>query len=224
MIVVEECSIKGKELILEASVDDFEYSKNMSIGGVYIDTDETFVATGPSEEAVFSVSFDTGCTSQDYAEEDDDEDDEEDEAEESENEEDGEGDEDDETTPKPSNRHIRLRVTAKEMGLSSLSENLFIIYIKIAGTPSADTPCGKDREYTTTVAMDLSRVYKNGLRYIKQSSRCEVPMVFCDWYMRFKAVELACQTGNYETAISWWKKLFSDAVVSGSVSDCGCDG
>lgn len=213
MIVIEECRIRGKELILDASVEDFAYYKNVSIGGVFIDTDETFVSSGPSEEPVFSVNIVSDSTSQDDTEDDEEDD-----------EEDSEDTEDYTYQPKTDNRRIRLRVSAKEMGLSNLSNNLFIVYVKAAGTPSEDTPCGKDKVYTTTVVFDMSKVYREGIRRIGTVGRCGVPMLFCDWYMRLKAVELACQLGNYESAVSWWKKLFAGAAADVAVSDCGCDG
>ena len=212
MIVIEECKIiRGKELILDASIEDFALYNNVSIGGVFIDTDETFVSSGPSEEPVFSLTLASDSTSQDDTE-------------------DSEEDEDDDTedytyNPKAdNNKHIRLRVTAKEMGLSDLNSNLFIIYIKAVGVPSSDTPCGKDKEYVSTITFDVDKVYREGLRRIELAGRCDVPMLFCDWYMRLKAVDLACQMGNYESAVAWWKKLFAGMAAGGAVSDCGCDG
>lgn len=64
MVVLEQCRIdqEGKCLIIEAAVENLSYYKNVSIASVIIDTQDTFVNTGPSNKAIYHLSFDDGGT------------------------------------------------------------------------------------------------------------------------------------------------------------------
>lgn len=59
MIVLNECRITddGKYLIIEASVDSLNYYENVYISQVIIDTDETWINSGPSSNNVYNQEF-----------------------------------------------------------------------------------------------------------------------------------------------------------------------
>lgn len=61
MIVLNECRIdsEGKHLIIEASVDNLSYFKDVYIESITIDTDKTYISNGPSSDYVFTQSFKT---------------------------------------------------------------------------------------------------------------------------------------------------------------------
>jgi hypothetical protein len=59
MIVFNECRIdsEGKYLIVEASVENLDYFKDVFIESIIVDTQDTYSESGPSESNVYSEEF-----------------------------------------------------------------------------------------------------------------------------------------------------------------------
>lgn len=211
MITVNECRVVDDALIVEAAVDVFDFLKDVEIGSVAIDTDETFVTGGPSEKPVYKVEFKTDYARRLATAPDGDT-------------------EGGKTGPrrKPERgrpcKHVRLRVRAKDMGLDTLSDNLFFVYLMATGAPAPSTPCGMDKRMAVAVAVDMRRVYSGAMAHIREIGRCEMPAAFIDFMLKAKVVELSVLTGNLGAAAEYWKRLFIDKTDVRSVSDCGCYG
>jgi hypothetical protein len=213
MVVFNECRIdsEGKYLIVEASVENLDYFKNVFIESIAIDTQDTFVDGRPSDRVVYSQTFDNSQYKRVYS--------------------------DTEKAPIFNDesvevycdeldtvKRIRLRIPAKSIQGGNLNDNIFFIYVGAGGVPDGMTPCGMDTQYTMGVAINLRPIYNMAMGYIRElESSCETPRGFIDMVLRMKAFELALKTGNYPTALKWWNKLRSKSVAS-SRKNCGCNG
>lgn len=245
MIVLNECRIdpEGKNLVVEASVENLRWYKGVFIKAVVVDTDETFVDTGPSSNAIYKRVFkseygDLETDTSDapvegmYTKEDTDSryldiealtkscsD----------------GDYidlecfgDKEVCPVSvfigkAPRRVRFKLSYKELGLKDLNDNIFFVYIIAAGVPASDTPCTMDKEYVMGAAFNLRPIYNAGMGFIKElRRRCDVPRGFIDFILRLKALEVALKTGNYAAAFDIWRRYFKDRTVVSS-TDCGCE-
>lgn len=216
MIEFSKCRIdpEGKNLIIEAAVKSDSYYTNVYIDSVTIDTEETFSTLEPSSSPIFSqsyvgetaaatttnVSLSTVVESSDI--------------------------EENTATTISTTKSISLELTPVTLGLSNFNDHIFFVYVKATGTPSADTPCGKDNVYTLAVAVNLNPIYQMAMGYIKElSSNCEIPSGFIDMILRLKALDLALKTGNNDVAAKYWTKMFKGkTTTTSSKSNCGCNG
>lgn len=215
MIVLNECRIdpEGKCLIIDASVENLDYFKDVGIAHIIIDTQETFVDSGPSNKAIFHHTFEeepytvgtiedcspvksgTSCKCDNII-----------------------------TSQKHRNKHVKLTIKEKELGVS-LNDNIFFVYIVSNGIPSSCTPCGMDKSYTMGIAVNMRPIYNMAMSYIKElDSNCTIPKGFIDMILRLKAFWLSLKTGNYITAFKYWDKLFKNKVNIPINKRCGCNG
>lgn len=201
----------SKKLIIDASVKDLQYYNGVYIDAIIIDTQDTYVANGPStkpifyhevatdNEIIYSLPECNGCgpirTEEDY------------EVCFSGQEGDGE-------------KRVRLELNSTALGVS-LCDTLFFVYVVTKGTPSADTPCGMDNQTTMGVVANLYPFYRSMVNYMKEvEDECEIPKNFIDALLRFKALELSIRTGHYAQAIKYWNKFFRG--VKGKTINTGC--
>lgn len=216
MVIINELRITpdGGNLIIDASVENLSYYKNVNIAAVIIDTQDTFVSSGPSNRAIYHRSYESehniistiddcgsiktedSCECNGIL-----------------------------TAQKYGTKHIRIVLTGKDLGVS-LNDNIFFVYIVANGIPSPCTPCGMDNLYTMGIAYNLRPLYNMGMSYIRElSEECSMPRNFIDYILRFKAFELSLKTGNYPLAIEYWRKFFKNMTSSISKSKgCGCHG
>lgn len=199
MVILKQCCIKQGKLFIEAEIENLSYYDNVYIDSVIIDTDETFVENGPSESAIFTYQLDSELS-----------------------------DTTDCTVVEVSsdNKKIKLYLTAKDLGISTFTDNIFFIYVIATGTPDSCTPCGMDNATTLGIAIDMRVIYNSLMSHIRElADKCDTPRNLIDAYLRFKMIETALKTGNYLTAISYWQKFFQGNISSiTTISKCGCSG
>lgn len=200
----------GKKLIIDAAVKNLSYYTNIFIDTVIIDTQDTYVATGPSTNPIFTYEVTTNDsivsstndldipiqTGEDkeivYV-----------------NEEGGE-------------KRIRLELNSTVLKVD-LSTTLFFVYIVAKGTPTIDTPCGMDNQTTLGVVANLYPFYRSIIGCMKEiESDCDIPKTFIDKLLRFKALELCIKTGYYTQAIKYWNKFFRK-IKSTAATKCKCN-
>lgn len=213
MVVFNECRIdsEGKNLIIEASVDNLDYYRDIVIDSVVIDIDDTYSESGPSDNPVYSKTFEDvieqvftakGCAPVKV--------------------------QDTELQPvcvNTSRKNIKLVLSAADLALDTLQKNLFFVYVIASGTPAASTPCTMDNQYVIGVAFYWKPIYNMIMQYFKEfSQRCEIPKGFIDAFLRLKAFELALKTGHYLLAIKYFKQFFLNRMNIKPISTCGCDG
>lgn len=217
MIVLNECRIdqEGKNLVIEASVDNLSYYKNVYIESVIVDTDKTYSPNGPSYNPVFIKEYESDhykvdvredcnaikvieqCPCGDIY-----------------------------TANKAGVKHIKLYIKAKDMaGVANLDDNIFFVYVKATGVPAPGTPCNMDNKFTMGVAVNLRPIYNMAMGFIKELDiDCTPPKGFIDMILRLKAFNLALRTGNYPTAFKYWNKLFKNKKSVSTKRRCGCNG
>ena len=205
----------SKHLIIDASIDNSSYYDNVILDSIVIDTQDTYIANGPSSKPIYVYNIDTEsnynytysvpeeCSCNPVVTDDD----------------------------KAycftyvgnQSKHVRLIISAKDLGIS-LNDNILFVYAIATGTPAPDTPCGMDNSIVMNTVVNLYPIYQNTMCYLRElDSDCQVPKGFIDMILRLKAVELCIRTGNYTKAISYWKKFFLGKTQVPTYN-CGCNG
>lgn len=197
MINFNELRVTDKCLIIDASVSTLPYYDNVYIDTVIVDTQDTYMANGPSGNPIFSYTVEgadiiqtveTICSQYkdkfnpmiDPQSDDND---------------------------PGGKKNIRIELDSKALGVS-LNNTLFFVYVITKGTPSPDTPCGMDNQTTMGVVANLYPFYRSMMCYMKETlNRCDIPKNFLDKYLRFKAFELSLKTCHYTEAINLWNKF-----------------
>lgn len=217
MIVINECRITedGSCLLIEAQVNNLIWYKNVYIGSVIVDTDETWVPEGPSLNPVYRKDYEAEYPKVDVYE-------------------DCNSVTTDEeckcgnvyASQKSGVKKIRISLKKKDLKVADLDSNIFFVYIMATGIPDPGTPCGMDKIYTCCAAVNLRPIYNKTMAYIKEMDRnCQIPKGFIDMILRLKAFKIALKTGHYQVAFEHWRKLFRNKIpVSKTGSKCGCHG
>lgn len=204
----------GKRLIIDASVKDLQYYNDVYIDTIVIDTQDTYMANGPSGNPIFSYTVDGTDTIQTveticskYKDKFNSVIDSQ-----SDNQESG------------GKKNVRIELDSKTLGVP-LNDTLFFVYVIAKGTPSADTPCGMDNQTTMGVVANLYPFYRTMVGYMREvENDCEIPKSFIDSLLRFYALELSIRTGHYAQAIKYWNKFFKDIKSRTINTGCRCHG
>lgn len=113
---------------------------------------------------------------------------------------------------------------------SDMSRTLFLVYVKIKGTPDECTPCTLDEEVTVAATFDENILYQQVMNYIGQlANDCTVPQGFTDFILRWNAFKSAINTEHFIPAIRFFNMLFNeDSGIGNSTylttKPCGCHG
>lgn len=202
----------GKHLIVDVVVKNDSYYDNIIIDSIIIDTQDTYVANGPSSNPIYHYKVKDDELQNIYS------------------------------LPEECNcnpvlldedksycftygyeevKHTRLVLSAKDIPLN----NMLFVYAIATGTPAPDTPCGFDNVVTMQTVVDLYPFYQNTLCFLRElSNDCDIPKGFTNMILRLKALELCIRTGNYPQAIKYWKKFFNNNRVVTTVNNCRCNG
>jgi len=190
----------GKYLIIDVSVLNEKYYKDIYLESIIIDNQDTYVGSGPSTTPVYSYTVPTegtvrlkrmGKT----------------------------------ITPTYNTKHLRLELAPQDLVGNTL-EGLFFVYVRVKGTPTSDVPCGLDNVTTMGTVTNVYPFYQQAMQNIGElADRCNPPQGFTDWILKLKALELAIRTGNYPEAIKYYNRFFagkSNIVIR--KGGCGCGG
>lgn len=202
----------SQQLIIDVSIDNSSYYDNVILDSIVIDTQDTYVANGPSPKPIYTHKVDNynyvystpeDCSCNPVLSDDD------------------------KayclTYSGEQNKHVRLILSAKDLGIS-LTDNMLFVYAIATGTPAPDTPCGMDNSIKMSTVVNLYPIYQESIRYIRElNCDCDIPRDFINMILRYKAIELCIRTGNYVQAIKYWKK-FLLGVNSVTSYKCGCNG
>ena len=217
MLIFNELRITPdqKYLIIDVSVDNQKYYKNIQIDSIIIDTQDTYIDSGPSNNPIFTYNLteENSNITQVYT---------------------------DNYTPvldedtsycyveseEKQNKSIRLILNYQDLNVS-LQDNMFFVYAIATGTPSADTPCGMDNSIVKGTIINLYPIYCKTIQYLKElDDSCVVPKNFMDMIIKLKALELSIKTGNSFQAIEYWNKYFKTLINNNSTFKskyCGCN-
>ena len=200
-----------KNLIIDVSIKDLSYYENVYIDSIIIDTQDTYIPSGPSNSPIFTYEVvsnvtpvyslpDCGCNQvQDYIDKEN-------------------------CFETSNNEEKRVRLELDNIALNNhLKGNLFFIYVITKGTPASDTPCNMDNTINLGVTADTYPIYTNMLNSLKELESCSTPKLFTDAFLRFKAFELSIKTGQYSQVINYWNKYFKSLDISNN-TNCSCNG
>ena len=200
-----------KNLIIDVSIKDLSYYENVYIDSIIIDTQDTYIPSGPSNSPIFTYEVvsnvtpvyslpDCGCGQvQDYIDKEN-------------------------CFETSNNEEKRVRLELDNTALDNhLKGNLFFVYVITKGTPSSDTPCNMDNTINLGVTADTYPIYTNMLNSLKELESCETPKLFTDAFLRFKAFELSIKTGQYSQIINYWNKYFKSLDIPNN-TNCSCNG
>ena len=200
-----------KNLIIDVSIKDLSYYENVYIDSIIIDTQDTYIPSGPSNSPIFTYEVvsnvtsvyslhDCGCNQvQDYIDKEN-------------------------CFETSNNEEKRVRLELDNTALNNhLKGNLFFVYVITKGTPSSDTPCNMDNTINLGVTADTYPIYINMLNSLKELESCSTPKLFTDAFLRFKAFELSIKTGQYSQIINYWNKYFKSLDIPNN-TNCSCNG
>lgn len=191
-------------IILDASVPDTDYTKNIYISAVTVNNSSQYHENGVNnEEYVFYKDFAEGrneistkdlcgCIR----------------IEDNENELGG-----DIVEPK----RIVLNIPITD------TDDIYFVYIETSGDYGVGVPCGEDEPVTMAVIYDKEKLYGLGMEYIREVEKsCFISHNFIDYMIKEKLFTLLIETGNYLKAIDLWKKLDKRRTTVHGQTNCNC--
>ena len=198
MIRFNELKIEDNYIIIDVQIEEEKYFKDMYIDSIVIDTQDTFIANGPSSKAIYTKNFNTRVDVKKenivY------------------------------TQGKDKYNRVRMYIDGKDLNVD-IHKTMFFVYVIAGGTPAADTPCRWDENKALHTLVDTQVLYNNMIQYVKELSKdCSTPNNFINAILQFNAIDLALKTNQYPLAIDLWKRFYSDIESNIVLPNCGCNG
>lgn len=188
-------------IILDASVSDMDYAKNVYISDVIVNTSEQFGDNGPNEEGIkFSFSEERnkirttvcGCIR--------------------------EVEEEQIGGEIIENKRIQVNIPIMD------PKDIYFIYVITQGEYGIDTPCGEDSNTTMAILYDKEILYRIGIRHINEVEKaCSISQDFMDYMIKEKMFRLLIETGSYHKAIEYWKCFAKKATTVHNKPNCNCN-
>ena len=208
MIRFNELKIEDNYIIIDVQIEEEKYFKDMYIDSIVIDTQDTFIANGPSSKAIYTKIFNTDVNPV-Y-----------------ENKQCAPVKKEENIYTQGIDKHNRVRIYIDGKDLNvDIHKTMFFVYVIAGGTPAADTPCRWDENKALHTLVDTQVLYNNMIQYVKELSKdCSTPDNFINAILQFNAVDLALKTNQYPLAIDLWKRFYSDIESNVILPNCGCNG
>ena len=198
MIRFNELKIENNYIIIDVQIEEEKYFKDMYIDSIVIDTQDTFIANGPSSKAIYTKTFNTNT--------------------------DVNKEEIIYTQGIDKYNRVRIYIDGKNLNVD-IHKTMFFVYVIAGGTPSADTPCRWDENKVLHTLVDTQVLYNNMIQYVKELNKdCSTPDNFINAILQFNAIDLALKTNQYPLAIDLWKRFYSDIESNVVLPNCGCNG
>lgn len=198
MIRFNELKIENNYIIIDVQIEEEKYFKDMYIDSIVIDTQDTFIANGPSSKAIYTKTFntDTDVNKEEIVY----------------------------TQGIDKYNRVRIYIDGKNLNVD-IHKTMFFVYVIAGGTPSADTPCRWDENKALHTLVDTQVLYNNMIQYVKELNKdCSTPDNFINAILQFNAIDLALKTNQYPLAIDLWKRFYSDIESNVVLPNCGCNG
>ena len=198
MIRFNELKIENNYIIIDVQIEEEKYFKDMYIDSIVIDTQDTFIANGPSSKAIYTKTFntDTDVNKEEIVY----------------------------TQGTDKYNRVRIYIDGKNLNVD-IHKTMFFVYVIAGGTPAADTPCKWDENKALHTLVDTQVLYNNMIQYVKELNKdCSTPDNFINAILQFNAIDLALKTNQYPLAIDLWKRFYSDIESNVVLPNCGCNG
>ena len=198
MIRFNELKIEDNYIIIDVQIEEEKYFKDMYIDSIVIDTQDTFIANGPSSKAIYTKTFntDTDVKKKEIVY----------------------------TQGTDKYNRVRIYIDGKDLNVD-IHKTMFFVYVIAGGTPAADTPCRWDENKALHTLVDTQVLYNNMIQYVKELNKdCSTPDNFINAILQFNAIDLALKTNQYPLAIDLWKRFYSNIESNVVLPNCGCNG
>lgn len=198
MIRFNELKIENNYIIIDVQIEEEKYFKDMYIDSIVIDTQDTFIANGPSSKAIYTKTFntDTDVNKEEIVY----------------------------TQGTDKYNRVKIYIDGKNLNVD-IHKTMFFVYVIAGGTPSVDTPCRWDENKALHTLVDTQVLYNNMIQYVKELNKdCSTPDNFINAILQFNAIDLALKTNQYPLAIDLWKRFYSDIESNVVLPNCGCNG
>lgn len=198
MIRFNELKIEDNYIIIDVQIEEEKYFKDMYIDSIVIDTQDTFIANGPSSKAIYTKTFntDTDIKKEEIVY----------------------------TQGTDKYNRVRIYIDGKNLNID-IHKTMFFVYAIAGGTPAADTPCRWDENKALHTLVDVQLLYNTMIQYVKELGKeCSTPDNFINAILQFNAIDLALKTNQYPLAIELWKRFYSDIESNVVLPNCGCNG
>ena len=198
MIRFNELKIEDNYIIIDVQIEEEKYFKDMYIDSIVIDTQDTFIANGPSSKAIYTKTFNTDTNI----------------------------DKEEIVYTQGTDKYNRVRIYIDGKNLNvDIHRTMFFVYVIAGGTPLAYTPCRWDENKALHTLVDTQVLYNNMIQYVKELNKdCSTPDNFINAILQFNAIDLALKTNQYPLAIDLWKRFYSDIESNIVLPNCGCNG
>lgn len=233
---------QDNNLILQASVPDKEYFKDVSLTGVYIDTHKSYSSTGPSSNTVYKYEIkdksetpegDTSNNPEENIPENPSEDNtnSSNEITDSSNNTSSSVDTSIDSSIISINRNSENKVKSISLVIPStdilcdIKGTVFFVWVTATGLPSFDTPCGQDIPQKVQWVISLSQIYEKVIPFLKSMNcDCGNNKDFSNIFLKYKAFQYSMNLGDYTEGINIWNKFFSKENITTIKKGCGCYG
>lgn len=198
MIRFNELKIEDNYIIIDVQIEEEKYFKDMYIDSIVIDTQDTFIANGPSSKAIYTKTFntDTDIKKEEIVY----------------------------TQGTDKYNRVRIYIDGKDLNID-IHKTMFFVYVIAGGTPAVDTPCRWDENKALHTLVDIQVLYNNMIQYVKELAKeCSTPDNFINAILQFNAIDLALKTNQYPLAIELWKRFYNDIESNVVLLNCGCNG
>ena len=184
----------NKCLIIDTQIENLSYFVNVTIDSIFIDTQDSWVSNGPSDNAVRVYSKNSGKELDIIKDETD------------------------------RHVRLEITDPLIDSGKNNMYFVYVIADIsnapEIMESPSI---CSKDRIIGTVVNLyTLYKNLMAGIREL--SNTCETPTSLINNFLQQEMLDASICTGNYPAAIQTWKKFFMREVKYDSTNQCRCNG
>ena len=194
----------NKCLIIDVEINNLEYYQDVVLDSIVIDTQDTFVNNGPSDNPLFSFSIldnledeiiPIGYSSTTV-----------------------------EDTVIKNKKHYRLEISIKDLKID-IDNTMLFVYTLATGIPKDSTPCGYDNKVIMGTVINTLSIYKDLMSHFREMNECcSIPKGLIDSILRVKSLDLSIRTGNYFEAIRYWEKFFKGNSYNNINNNCNCNG
>lgn len=166
----------GLNLIIDVSIEKGDYYEDVFLDSIYIDTEETFTSSGPSDNCIYHKEIKDENTLKSAN-----------------------------LNPIVSTlssnyytgiKSYRLILNKQTLG-ADLKNHVFFVHVTAKGLPKPNTPCGQDKSLVTGTVLYLYPIFKKSLCYMEVLNKCcEVPTDFIHYILQVKSLEYSIKNSN----------------------------
>jgi hypothetical protein len=117
-------------------------------------------------------------------------------------------------------QYKRLR---KVVDIDSIGDCLFYVTATNTDDFAEDTPCGVKQTILHGAVYNKYLLYTQSIKALRAVSNCTPSKDVINYILQFKMFELALETGDKDTAITYWNKCVRGKLPV-VTSNCGCYG